>query len=171
MVSTDKEQYNFDLDTIVDDAKEKVIQEGTYPPTAFIEGRKGSIKTELPKVPEAHEDKLEYMAALGQLMAESGRIGELLQIFVVSSGSLWETENAIHLELGETAPTDAKPVLIVSGAQLEQRRKNLIIFEILRGHENQVVDFIDLLIETDMGIPLETPLEDAFIASFHEAKT
>lgn len=166
MASTDKEQYTFDFDTIVDDAQDKIIQEGKHPPTAFIEGKNGSIKTELPEMPEAHEDKLAYMAALGQLAAESGSIGELLQVFVVSSGLLWETEDAIHLEFSQPTPSEAKPVLIVSGIQLEERRKNLVIFEVLHGLEHQVIGFLDLLIETDIAIPMETPLEDAFIAGF-----
>ncbi|MCB9112236.1 MAG: hypothetical protein H6634_13415 [Anaerolineales bacterium] len=171
MASTDREQYYFELDTIVEDAKEKIIQEGKYPPKAFVEGKIGSIETELPEIPEAYEDKLAYMAALGQLMAESGSIGELLQVFVVSGGSLWKTEKAIHLEFSETTCTEAKPVLIVSGVQLEERKKNLIIFEVLKGSEKQVVGFLDLLLETDIGIPLETPLEDGFIAGFHGAVT
>ncbi len=169
MAFTGKEQYYFELDTIIDNAQKQVIQEGAYPSKAFVEGKIGSIETDLPEMPETHEDKLAYMAALGQLMAESGRIRELLQVFVVSSGSLWETEDSVHFEFSETTYTEAKSVLIISGVQLEERRKNLIIFEVLRGNENQVVGFLDLLIETDIGIPLETPLEDAFIAGFHDA--
>ena len=166
MASTDKEQYQFDFDTIIEDAQKKVVQEGKHLPKAFIEGKSGSIETELPEFPKSHEDKLAYMAALGQLMLESGRIGELLQIFVVSSGSLWEADGVIHLEFSDTVQTEAKPILIVSGIQLEERRKNLVIFEILHGFENQAIGFLDLIVETDIGIPLETPLEDAFIEGF-----
>jgi hypothetical protein len=171
MAFTGKEQYYFELEAIIENAQKQVTLEGKHLPKAFIEGKNGSIETELPEFSELHEDKLAYMAALGQLMAESGRIGELLQVFVVSSGSLWETEDAIRLEISETTRIDAMPVLIISGVQLEERRKNLIIFEVLRGNGNQVVGFLDLLIETDIGIPLETPLEDAFIAGFHDART
>lgn len=172
MAFTGKEQYYFELGTIIENAQKQVELEGKHQPKAFVKGKSGSIETELPELPEfpeSHEDKLAYMAALGQLMFESGRIGELLQIFVVSSGSLWEADGAIHLEFSDTVQTEAKPVLIISGVQLEERRKNLIVFEVLRGNENQVVSFLDLLIETDIGIPLETPLEDAFIAGFHDA--
>ncbi|MBE7433145.1 MAG: hypothetical protein HS100_04465 [Anaerolineales bacterium] len=171
MASADIEQYYFDFDTIVEDAKKKVVQEGQHPPRAFVEGNKGPFETELPEFPETHEDKLEYMAALGQLAAESGRIGELLQIFIVSSGLLWEVEDAIHLEFSQPYHPEAKPVLIISGVQLEEKRKSLVIFEVLRGQEHQVVGFLDLLIETDIGIPLETPLEDAFIAGFRGLDT
>lgn len=170
MTSTDKESYQFDFDILVEDALKRVTQEGNHPLRAFIEGRKGAMETELPEFPESHEDKLAYMAALGQLLAESERIGELLQVFIVSSGSLWETDGAINLEFSEIASTEARPVLIVSGVQLEERRKNLVIFEVLRGVENQVTGFLDLLIETNIGIPIETPLEDAFIAGFHETE-
>lgn len=166
MASADKEQYCFDFDTIIEDAQKIVVQEGKHPPKAFIEGRERTIETKLIEFPETHEDKLAYMAALGQLVAESGHVGELLQIFVVSSGSLWEADEAIHLEFLDSSKSGAKPVLIVSRVQLEERRKNLVIFEIVHGFENQIVDFLDLLIETDIGIPLETPLEDAFIAGF-----
>lgn len=169
MTFTGKEKYYFELDTIIENAQKQVILEGKHQPKAFVEGNNGSIETDLPEMPETHEDKLVYMAALGQLMAESGRIGELLQVFVVSSGSLWETEDSVHLEFSETAHIDAKSVLIISGLQIEERRKNLIIFEILRGNENQVVGHLDLLLETNIGIPLETPLEDAFITGFHDA--
>lgn len=169
MTPTDKESYHFGFDTIVEDAQKRVAQEGYHSPKVFIEGEKGVVETELPEFPESHEDKLAYMAALGQLIATSGRIGELLQIFVVSSGSLWEAEDSVRLEFTETAHTDAKSVLTISGVQLEERRKNLIIFEVLRGNKNQIVDFLDLLIETDIGIPLETPLEDAFITGLHDA--
>lgn len=144
MASTDKGSYQFDFDIIIEDAQKIVIQEGKHPPKAFIEGKKGSIETELPEMPKAHEDKLAYMAALGQLVAESGRIGELLQIFVVSSGSLWETEESIHLEFSDNTQTGAKPVLIISGVQLEEHRKNLVIFEVLHGVENQIVGILDL---------------------------
>ena len=97
MTFKDKVSYQFDFDTIIEDAQKIVVQEGIHPPKAFIEGKNGTLETELPEFPETHEDKFAYMAALGQLVAESGRIGELLQIFVVSSGLLWETEEAIHL--------------------------------------------------------------------------
>lgn len=166
MAFINKEQYNLDFNTIIEDAQKRVIQEGIYPPKAFIEGGKGSMETELPEFPESHEDKLAYMAALGQLMAENGRLGELLQVFVVSSGALWETGDAIHLEFSPTTDVKARPVLIVSGVQLEEKRKSLVIFEVLRGQEHQAMGFLDLLIETDIGITLETPLEDAFIAGF-----
>ena len=168
MASANNEQFYFELDTIVDDAKKRVIQEGKHPPKVFVEGEKGSMETELPEFPEAHEDKLEYMAALGQLMAESGRLGELLQVFVASGGLLWETEDTIHLEFSRPARSEAKPVLIVSGVQLKEERKSLVIFEVLQGLEHQAVGFLDLLIETDIGIPIETPLEDAFIVGFQE---
>lgn len=166
MASTEKESYQFGFDIIIEDAQKIVVQEGIHPPKAFIEGKNGTIESELPEFPETHEDKLAYMAAFGQLAAESGRIGELLQIFVVSCGSLWETDGAIHLEFSDTVQTEAKPILIVSGVQLEERRKNLVIFEILHGFEKQAIGFLDLIVETDIGIPLETPLEDAFIAGF-----
>lgn len=156
-------QTNFEK--VISNAKETLIRKREHIPTVIVEGQDDLATGYLPDMPELHEEKLEYMQLLGQLVKANCLVGELRQVFIIAQGFMWEDDNAIYVDISTSQDHAGEEILITSGVQLEEHRKHLNILAVLRDQEHQVIGFLDLLSKTD-GVPLETPLEDAFINGF-----
>ncbi len=169
MTTPEQKQYHTCLDEVVSNAKESLVRDGEHQPTLIVEGSLGLVSGKLPGMPESHSDKLIYMRLLGRQAAESGRIGRLRQIFFVSGGSLWEENEAIYLDFSPSQNLMQQEVLFISGVDLLEHRKHLALLEVRRDSNGQVAGFSDLILNLHQPIPLETPLEDAFVSGFKVA--
>ena len=125
---------------------------------------------QIPYMPATHGERMELMHFLGESAAESGRVNQLRQVFMVSEGWMSMAKENKQAELRPSQDPDRKEVLIISSIQIRERKKQLKLFEILRDRDEQVVDLIEIL--PDQGEKedsVEIPLLDAFVQGFQLA--
>ena len=128
MTTPEQKNYHTSLNEVVSNAKEALVRDGEHRPTLIVEGSLHLVAGKLPGMPKSHSDKLIYMRLLGRQAAESGHLGALQQIFFVSGASLWEENEAIHIDFLPSQDLNRKEILFISGIDLRERRKYLDSF-------------------------------------------
>ena len=112
-----------------------------------------------------HDEKAQQFFTIGFLLAESGEVGVLTQIFFISEAWLTRTDHPPHLN----SHIDAQRIeaLIISRTKLEPLVKELLILEMLRDAEQKVTELKQHLHMVEQANQtVESPLVEAFIAGF-----
>jgi hypothetical protein len=125
---------------------------------------------QIPNMPPTHGERVELLRFLGQTVAESGRIDQLQQVFMVSDGWMSTPSEDRPAKLRPSEDPARKEVLIISAIQMKERKKQMEILEVLRDSHNQVVGFEDFLPgmkKKDESIDI--PLLDAFVQGYETA--
>jgi len=169
MTTPEQSQLPTDIDGVVTVAQETLLRDGDHPLTIIVQGTQRQASSKLPDVPETHKDKLEYMWALGQIAAQTGQFGKLQHIFLVSKAWLWEESETMHVVFQTTQDSQSKEILYASGVDFVEHLKHLVLLEIVRNPDGQIFSYGNLLDNPAFGLPLATPLEDAFVSGFHAA--
>ena len=98
--------------------------------------------------PNAYEKRIQLMQGLGQSAVESGQLEGLRWAFFASAG--WT----------------GKETLIVLGLQVQERRKYLAVYEMVRNENDQPIDLSEILPLQEKDASFETPFLDAFVEGF-----
>src|SRR6266700_2813126 len=114
LMSPEKEQGNITLEEIISDAKEIMLRDGNHVPILIVEGSKNSAAGQIPKLPETHKEKMKVMHRFGQVVANSGRIDQLKQVFMVTEGWMSIASPDEQVELRPSEDPNRKEVLVIS---------------------------------------------------------
>jgi len=112
---------------------------------------------------------VEYMRFLGQVAAKSGRIDQLQQVFMVSEGWMSIAHENKPPEMIPSRDPNRKEVLIISGMQIQERKKHMKVFEILRDSSGKATDLEEFLPDEEKDNSVDVPLLDAFVDGFQMA--
>jgi len=169
-MSPEQEQDHITLEEIISNAREIMLRDGNHVPMLILEGNKNIVAGPIRDLPDTHDERMELMHFLGQAAAESGRVDQLQQVFMVSEG--WISMSSEDKPTG-TRPSqdpDRKEVLIISAVQIKERKKQMKVFEILRDSSEQVVGLEEFLPdEKKKDESVEIPLLEAFVHGFRMA--
>lgn len=168
-MSPERNQHRTQFEDIVTNAKELTKGEGYHVPIVVIEGNKGLFAHYVLVLPETHGERLDFMGHLGRSAAKLGKVGKLSQVFMISEGWLSMAIKGKPTNMPPSQDPDRKEVLIVSGLQIEERKKHLKLFEMIHGANNSVVDLVELTPEAQKNETVEIPLLDAFVHGFRLA--
>lgn len=121
-------------------------------------------------MPPNHGERVELLRFLGQVAAKSGRIDQLKQVFMVTEGWMSEPSEDIPTRIRPSEDPHRKEVLIISAIQVNNHKKQIEIFEIVRDINEQVVEIEKFLpYEKKEDDSVEVPLLDAFVQGFQTA--
>jgi len=169
-MSPERSQSPITFEEIISNAKEIMVRDGNHVPILIVEGNKNSAAGQIPDLPETHEERMKLMHLLGQAMANSGRIDQLKQVFMVTEGWMSIVSNEEQIETHPSEDPDRREVLIISAIQMTENKKLLKVFEILRDRHEQVLGFDEFLPdEKKKDESVDTPLLDAFVQGFQAA--
>ncbi len=168
-MSPERNQYRTQFEDIVTNAKEITKLDGYHVPIVVIEGNKGLFVHHVLVLPQTHGERRDFMGHLGRSAAKLGKVGKLSQVFMISEGWLSMPKEGKQVNLPPSQDPERKEVLIVSGLQIEERKKYLKLFEMVHGANNSVVDLIELTPDVEGNETIETPLLDAFVQGFRLA--
>ena len=168
-MSPERERYHLGFEEIVSNAKDVILKDGKHVPILIVDGDQGLLISQLNELPATHHERAELMRFIGMTTAMSGKLKSLKQIFMVSEGWMSVAKKDGQPMVPPSQDPDRKEVLIVSGFELEGKRKYLKLFEILRYGENSGVDLQELFPDTNKNGPVEVPLLEAFVYGFHFA--
>ena len=137
--------YRISFKHIVGTAKEVTLRDGVHVPIVVMEGSRKLVVSQIQDMPETHAERMELMGLIGQEVASSGKLGPLLQAFMVSEGwmSTGSKDGEPHVRPSEDP--DRKEVLIVAGLEIKGMRRQLRLFEMVRDEASQVVALPELL--------------------------
>ena len=168
-MSPERRENRISLEEIVSNAKEIALRDGNHVPVLVVEGSKNLVVGQIPDLPGTHGERVELMRFLGQAAAKSGRVGHLQQVFMVSEGWMSMASKDKPAKMIPSQDPDRKEVLIISGMQIKECKKQLRLFEMLRDSDNRVVSLEELMPEAKKEESVEIPILEAFVQGFQIA--
>jgi hypothetical protein len=168
-MSPEGERNHITLDEIISNAKEIMLRNGQHVPTLIVEGSKNLVVGHLNDMPATHGERRELMRFLGQATAKSGRVDQLRQIYMISEGWLSVADDDKPPALIPSQDPQRVEVLIISSIHLEERNKQMKLFEVLRDIDEKVTDLEEFLPEDRKDGSVDVPLLDAFVDGYQMA--
>jgi len=169
-MSPEQEQDHITIEEIVSNAKEILLRDGQHLATLIVEGGKSLIAGQIPDLPATHGERVELMRFLGQAAAKSGRVDRLHQVVMVSEGWMSEPSENKPTDMRPSQDPNRKEVLIISGMQIKEHKKQMEVLEILRDSNQQVVSLEEFLPDKEKkDESIDIPLLDAFVEGFQTA--
>lgn len=159
----------FTLEEVTRLAKETAIQSGGHTPTIIAEGASGSAIGQLKNLPGTHQDRARSFYTAGHALAQSGEVGVLKQVFLISEAWISIAAGDKALEMPPSQDPDRKEVLVVYSLRVEGHRADAVFLEMLRDAEGQLADLKDFKPGGEEEGRLENPLLDAFVDGFRVA--
>ena len=172
-MSPEREGNRANFEEIVANAKELVLESGHHLPVVIIEGSKNLIVSSFQDLPSTHGERMRMMRFVGQAAARSGQVGHLEQVFMVSEGWMSMAHEDNPPKMRPSEDPNRKEVLIISGFDIQQRKKNLKLFEMVRDKNQHVIALPEILPPQTKDGKVEIPLLDAFAEGFlfaHQAR-
>jgi len=166
-MTPERNQNPVTFEEIVSNAKEIMIKAGHHVPIVIVEASNNLIAGQIRDLPATHGERARLMQFLGRATAKSGRVDRLQQVFMASEG--WMSV------ANEDTPVDVRPpddperieVLIVSAVKVESQKRQLKLFEVLRGNHEKVIGFKEFSPDEEKKDgSVDTPLLDAFVFGF-----
>ncbi len=151
-------------------AKELALTDGENVPILIVTGSRNLLLAPLSFIPDTHDQRLDLMQSIGQIVGKSGKIGQLRQVFLISEGWMSIASDEKRANMRPSQDPDRKEVLIISGLQIEGLKKSLKLFEMVRNQNKQVVDLLEISPPQGKDGRIEIPLLEAFSQGFQLAK-
>ena len=148
-------------------AKEAALTQGGHVPMIIIEGGSQSVIGQIANLPRTHQGRLQVLFATGAALAQSGDVATLRQVFFISEGWMSSAKKGGAIEAPPSQDPNRKEVLIISSSSdVHARRASLVVFEMLRDGEGQLVELEQLHTVEDEDLRVASPLLNAFVEGF-----
>jgi hypothetical protein len=153
------------LDEVAYRAKELLLRDGQHTPLLLVEGRSGDISIPMTDLSPIYEQRMQQFLTAGYLLAKSGHIGELRQLFFISE-AWYSTKGANKLpQLPPSQDPKRKEILMISQLVLHTAQANLLVFEMLRNKRGKLIGIRELHSADDVT-EINSPLLKAFVFGF-----
>jgi len=157
------------MPAVTEIARNVLLKQGNHVPTVIAEGSNDTIPVQIDRLADTHEGKLRQLFAIGSMLGESGQVGILHQIFMISE--VWMSRNDKQLSPHEQVNPSDDPqrieALMISRTQLEPFAKELLILEMIRNAEHQLTELKTLIHMVEDGIQkVESPLIESLIGGY-----
>ena len=169
-MSPERRENRVTFEEVISKAKETMLRDGKHVPLLIIEGDKTTAIGHIADMPVTHGERVGLLRFLGETTAKGGRIDKLHQVFMVSEGWFSTASDAKPAEMRPSKDPNRKEVLIISCIQVNERKKQIRIFEVLRDDDQTVISLEELLSEEKQKRgSIELPLLEAFVTGFQMA--
>ena len=171
-MSAESSPGRYTIDEVVKIAQEVLLEHGNNVPTIIAEGEKGSAINQLLPFPQTHEGRRERLFIAGLMLAQSGRVGNLKQVFFVSDGWLSLVDETGPPQIPPSQDPDRIEVLQITLLEIEANHTDLVLFEMVRDAEEKLIELNPLEQPgVEEGGAVESPLLAAFVDGFGRGRT
>ena len=133
----------------------------------IIEGGSRSVVGQLANLPATHAGRLQALFAAGAALAQSGEVATLRQVFLIFEGWMSSTTDQGAIKVPPSQDPNRKEVLLITASSdIEKQRVSMVVFEMLRDREGQLVELEKLQATEDADIRAASPLLNAFMEGF-----
>lgn len=167
----ERDQSYLTIEDIIRIAKETTLKRGGHMPTVIVEGSKKSGMVVLEKFPKTHKEKAYQMFSMGFVMANSGEVGDLKQVYFISEGWMSSADESNPIKIKPSLDPNRKEVLIISTISIEVHQSGIAIYEMIRNPNGDLIKLQELQLPiNDSEGNVESPLLDAFLNGFYLGK-
>ena len=157
----------YTIEEVVSIAQEVLLEHGNHVPTIIVEGEKGPVINQLVPFPETHEGRRERLFIAGLMLAQSGRVGNLKQVFFISEGWMSLADETGPPQAPPSQDPDRIEVLQITLLEIEANHTDLVLFEMVRDAEEKLIELKPLEQPgVEEGGDVESPLLAAFVDGF-----
>jgi len=161
------DELNFE--DIAQVAVETTLKDGLHVPLIIMDGSKDRIFGSVPEMPGTHGERLQFLHTIGQLAAESGKVGKLRQVFFISEAWMSMPQDGQVPTIRPANDPNRKEVLIISGLKIEGQVKHLKLFEMLRAADGILVGLQEVMPGEKENGEIDIPLLEEFQKGFQSA--
>jgi len=156
------------LQDVKEAAETTLLRNGMHASLVIAEGSRQVISTHIERMADSHEARLNQMLVLGGLLAQTGEVGVLYQVFFI-------TEAWLSLSVGQSVPIQPpsqdpqrREVLIVSQRVLQPIQTTIAMLEMKRDPTGKLLGVEDLDVDRQPATSrsMQSPLMDAFVLGF-----
>lgn len=156
------------LEDVAQFAKAVALQDGYHRPTLIAEGERQAIVTQIESIAPTHEGRAQQMFTLGAVLAESGELGVLQQVFFITEAwmSVATTDEPPHVPPSQDP--QRREILVVSRLTIQPPQTEIVVYEMKRDSANTLIHLEEMEKNTT-GEPeavAESPLLEAFAIGF-----
>jgi hypothetical protein len=142
-----------------------LLRDGQHVPLLLVEGRTGDVSIPMTDLSPNYEQRLQQFLTAGYLLATSGHVGELRQLFFISEGWYTSKDKGTVRQPPPSQDPKRKEILIVSQLVLHTAQANLFVFEMLRNQRGKLTAVRELHSADDITA-INSPLLNAFVFGF-----
>lgn len=170
-MSAESKPGRYSIDEVVNIAKEVLLEHGNHVPTIIVQGDKGPAINQLVPFPETYEGRHRRLFITGMMLARSGRVGDLKQVFFISEGWMSVTDEQGPPQAPPSQDPNRMEGLHISYLDVEANHTDMVLFEMVRDDEEQLVE-LKLLDQPTVaaGGHVESPLLGAFVSGYRQGE-
>lgn len=168
-MSPERKKPNISFEEVISQAKETILRAGNHQPALIAVGDKKLVYGEIPDIPPTYGARVHLLRFLGQASAKSGVIGKLNKAYMVTEGWMSAVSEDKPSNIRPSQDPEKKEVLIISGIEIQENKKRIMVFEIIRDKNKKIDRLEEFLSDSDKAKTAETPLLDAFVDGFQNA--
>jgi hypothetical protein len=156
------------LEHVAQTATDVLLARGVHFPTLVVEGSQHATIREVSDLAATHEGRLRQLFAAGFVLASSGVLGDLKQIFFITEA--WVSTAPPDQLKSTIVPSEdpaRKEALVVSHLDAQTNEARIILREMIRDADGHLTE-IRALHEDDQraGRRLDSPLLQAFASGY-----
>jgi hypothetical protein len=148
-------------------AQEMTLQQGNHVPLLMVQGDQQALLFPMTEMADTHEGRAQQMFITGLMLASSGEVGVLQQVFFVTEGWLSVVENGKIPDTPPSQDPQRKEVLTISNLDMATGQTQMTLFEMKRDEQGSLQSLETPEWRTGIkNSQAESPLLNAFVLGF-----
>jgi|SRR5579871_1286983 len=119
-------------------AQQVLLKDGVHAPTVIVEGTRRATAYTLRSFPRTADGRRAALRAVGERMARSGGLGDLVRVFFISEGWMSLAKSGQIPPMPPSQDPERTEVLIVSGADVAEHALDVVIIEVVRDQAERI---------------------------------
>ena len=154
------------LEGVTHMAKETALAQGGHVPVFLAEGGGQAFAGKIDSLADTHEGRMEQLFGAGLMVAKTGVVTPLAQVFFISEGWLSMAEGEEPPQLPPSQDPKRIEVLLIAQFDLERNADAGVMFEMLRDDECVLRELKPLPVMEEEGLTVKSPLLEAFVLGY-----
>lgn len=161
----------FTLEEVTRVAREILLRDGKHIPTVIADGGMQPVGIQLLDIASTHEDRIQQMFSVGFMLAESGVVGELHQVFFIMEAWMSTGRSGKLPQQPPSQDPQRKEVLVIAILKVHEREQGGVALEMIRNQEGHLTGAEELQIGEKGDLQAYSPLLSAFAAGYSAGET
>jgi len=169
-MSIERKWEDIDIEFLAATAKEKTLKFGYHVPTVIAVGSLGTVLGQISGEADSSEERARAMRVLGRAFQKAGKLGDLHRLYFISEGWMSEVEGPEkRINIKPSQDPNRKEILLISELNLIKRQTNLILFEMERNENGELVA-IDTYKNIKGDLEAKAYLLEEFVQGFNQER-
>lgn len=155
------------LEAVAHNAKANLLRRGNHPPTLIAEGDRKTLDIQVEPLAPTHPDRAQQLFGLGLVLAQSGEVGVLQQVFFIAEAWM-STANPQRVRPAQDP--QRQEVLLVSRHILRPPKDEAVVFQMRRNAKGKLTSAVSFPDDNPERNEAHSPLIQAFVIGYLGSK-